>query len=61
MGKRKVDLSKFKVECRYIQDSLESEKERFRCLIQLIFPHLSSAKDLGTDKLLENVESEEKP
>ncbi len=54
--KKKVDISNFKIELRYTQDSTKAETERFRRLIQLIFPHLSSTKDYGVDKFLEKIE-----
>lgn len=53
--KRKVDLSTFKIEIRYIQDTHEEEVERFKKLLQLIFPHLSSVKDQGLDNFLVKV------
>lgn len=59
--KKKVDLSTFKVEIRYVQDTHEEEVERFKRLIQLIFPHLSSSRDQGLASLSEKSESEGKP
>jgi hypothetical protein len=60
--KRKVDLSAFRIEIRYIQDTHEEEVERFKRLIQLIFPHLSSSsRDQGLASFSEKSESEGKP
>lgn len=59
--KKKVDLSTFQVEIRYIRDSHEEEVERFKRLIQLIFPHLSSSRDQGLDSFSEKSERGERP
>ena len=57
----KVKLSEFKIVNRYFQDSPEEEIERFKRLIQLIFPHLSSSSDQGLPNFSEKPESEGKP
>jgi len=58
--KRKIDLSNFQIETRYIQDTHEEEVKRFRRLIQLIFPHFFSASDQRLDNLSEKSERDDK-
>lgn len=57
----KLNLNEFKIVKRYFQDSPEEEIERFKRLIQLIFPHLSSSRDQGFTNFSEKPESEGKP
>lgn len=61
MRKKKVDLSQFKIEVSYTQDSLESEKQRFKMLAKLIFPHLSSAIDQGLESFSEKSDKGKRP
>lgn len=57
----KVKLSEFKIVKRYFQDSPEEEIERFKRLIQLIFPHLSSSSNQDFESFSEKPESGGKP
>lgn len=61
MRKKKVDLSKFRVEITYTQDSLESEKQRFKMLAKLIFPHLSSTIAQGLESFSEKSDKGKRP
>jgi|GEM_PF-3971636 len=41
-SQKKTNLKEFKIVVRYAPQEIEAEKQRFRVLCQLIFPHLAS-------------------